>query len=1365
MPPSQHRFVTPEGVPLEEAAFASLSEAFIPNAGQLKDAGVAFHSGNFQFTPSGPVIRMQGEGNGFSVFKVNFKGARNVIPEGLDPLAGRCHFILGDDPDGWNTDVPRYGRLIYRDLYEGIDLVYRTVPGGIKYEFLLEPGADVSDIRFEYEGARPRTDGQNIFMDTFSGTLADEGLMAYQPTDGARPCPARVVEKGGAIGFEADHDPELALVIDPLVHSTFIGGSGFDGASSVAADGSGNIYVTGWTMSADFPTTPGAYSTSYGTGIDAFVVKYNVSIGAPVYSTFFGGSGLDRGQTIAVDPSGSAYVAGVTNQSVPTTAGAIDNSPNGGTDAFVFKLNPFGNLLAYSTLLGGSGDDNASALVLDSFQNAVVAGTTASTGFPTTSGAYDIFSNYVDAFVTKLSHNGTGLLFSTYLGGSGTDSATAMDIDDRGNIYVTGDTTSTDYPTSQGCYDPVHNGGGADAFLTRLNSSGGSLDYSTLIGGGGEDRGCALRLVPSGGVAVAGVTNSSDFPVGQEAFDSTYNGGGDVFLLELNSSGASLLHSTYLGGSAGEVVGSLALDAAGNFALCGATESTDLPATDDAADRSQNGGLDAFLALVDANLSALFHSTFLGGMGNDSAISLYVDAYSNAFLAGETASADFPTTAGAYDRTMSGGKDAFIAKYSLPSPPATVKDLAAQGLDRRVSLSWTNPPGHNITGHIVLRGGNASSLSYLAETGNVTSFNDTAVTNGVPYRYSIQARNAIGTGVKSAIVNVTPGRVPDAPGDFRAAPGDSMITLAWLAPVDDGGFPVLGYRVYRGERPNALGLYIALGNATGFTDKGVRNGLGYYYDVASYNLRGENHTATLAVEPGAAPSAPRSVCAYSLAKTIRISWESPSENGGFSPSNYTVYRGISPEALEAAASVAGTSYEDKNVSLGKRYYYRVSATNKAGEGERSAMVDCELSPTRPGVPLNLTAKAGDGQVALTWLAPADDGGSPVTGYRVLRGKAGSPLTYLDEVPSPAYLDINVTNGVSYNYSVAALNLEGAGDPSAAVNAIPRGEGRRPDPPTNLGALPWDSLVVLSWFSPKNNGGLELSEYRIYRGTGGEDPIFLANATDTIFIDYAVQNDMPYNYSITAVNLKGESNRTGRVPATPFLPGSVPSAPRDLKAGNTPTGISLGWNVPDSNGSLAITGYQIYRGAPGDWQLLATTSSLAYLDSTGIIGKSYAYRVTAVNRKGESEPSQEVVAVHTERPEAVANLTVVKAGGRYTLSWSAPGGDGGLSIIKYNIYGGTPEKKMQFLCSTKAANFTESRMVTTLYYYKVVAVNGNGEGTPAWFAVQPEKLRTVPSGTFDPVWWALVALISCGIAAAAAAFHLRGPRTAKKDAPK
>jgi fibronectin type 3 domain-containing protein len=368
---------------------------------------------------------------------------------------------------------------------------------------------------------------------------------------------------------------------------------------------------------------------------------------------------------------------------------------------------------------------------------------------------------------------------------------------------------------------------------------------------------------------------------------------------------------------------------------------------------------------------------------------------------------------------------------------------------------------------------------------------------------------------------------------------------------------------------------------------------------------------------------------------------------------------------------------------------------------------------------------------------------------------------MDEVVSTGYLDINVTNGASYYFSVMALNKEGAGDQAAAVHVLPRGEGRAPDPPMNLSALPWDSLVILSWSPPRNNGGLELTEYRIYRGAEGAELSLLANATINVFIDYEVHNDIPYNYSVSAVNIKGESNRTGRVPATPFLSGTVPDAPRNLNAKNDPGGISLGWDVPETDGGLSITGYLIYRGTPGDQHILASTSSMVYLDTTAVIGNSYSYRVTALNRKGESEPSQEASAVHNNPPGAVTDLTIVQASGKCRLSWSTPGDDGGLSISRYKIYGGSSEKNMQFLCSTNDTNFTDNGQITTLYYYKVVAINGNGEGTPAWLAVRPVLIRTVPSGTINPIWWTMVIVISGGIAGSAAFILLRGRGKAKK----
>ena len=383
-----------------------------------------------------------------------------------------------------------------------------------------------------------------------------------------------------------------------LVYSTFLGGNNGAFGQDIVVDASGNAYVTGRTDSSDFPTTPGAYDTSYNGGPDAFVSKLNPTGSALVYSTFLGGENWDHGSVIAVDASGSSYVTGFTYSPLfPTTAGAYETGHGGSRDAFVSKLNPTGSTLVYSTFLGGGDADGGSAIVVDPSGSAYVAGRTWSSDFPTTAGAYGTsFGGRSDAFVSKLNPTGSALVYSTFLGGNHEDSGSgAIAVDASGSAYVAGGTWSSDFPTTAGAYETNH-GGRMDTYVTKLNPAGSALVYSTFLGGNHDESG-SVAVDALGNAYVTGITRSSDFPTTAGAYETNHNGGvWDAFVSKLNSTGSALIYSSFLGGDDWDYGVSITLDALGNAYVTGQTKSTEFPTTAGAYEiRHNRVGWDAYI--------------------------------------------------------------------------------------------------------------------------------------------------------------------------------------------------------------------------------------------------------------------------------------------------------------------------------------------------------------------------------------------------------------------------------------------------------------------------------------------------------------------------------------------------------------------------------------------------------------------------------------------------------------------------------------------------------------------------------------------------------------------------------------------------
>jgi Big-like domain-containing protein/beta-propeller repeat-containing protein len=702
------------------AAYGKLPLAFVRNAGRTDSHAhyVAQTSGaSFAFTPTEARFAFTNGRKGLAL-ELGFLGAsQRAEPEGAMRLPGRVNHLLGNDPAKWRTNLPTYGEVVYRELWPGIDLAFRGNGRTLKYEFRLEPGADPADIRLAYRGAErlslARTGALSI--ETGLGVLRDSRPVSYQLVAGKRvPVASRFVlaRTGGAYSFAVgDYDSRLPLVIDPgLLYSTYLGGSGNDQALGVAVDGSGAAYVTGGTTSANLPTTAGAFDTSYNGSTDVFVTKLNATGSALLYSTYLGGSDFEHGRGVAVSAAGSAYVTGQTaSTNFPTTAGAFDTSHNGGFDAFVTRLNATGSALVYSTFLGGSSFDAAVGIALDGPGSAHVQGETASTNFPTTAGAFDTSHNGgFDAFVTRLDATGSALVYSTFLGGSNSDFGRTIALDAAGSAYVTGGTESANFPTTAGAFDTSHNGN-FDVYVTKLDATGSALVYSTFLGGGAFDLGTGIALDVAGSAYVTGRIDSANFPTTVGAFDTSYNGSTDAFVTKLNATGSTLVYSTFLGGSDSDIGHDLALDAAGNAHASGVTGSANLPTTAGAFDTSFNGVFDAFVTRLDAAGSALVYSTFLGGSNSDVGFGIALDAAGNVYVAGQTASTNFPTTAGAFDTSYNGGgEDAFVTKLSAApvavpatltlSPPSATN---AVGTSHTVTATVEDATGQPVEGVVV----------------------------------------------------------------------------------------------------------------------------------------------------------------------------------------------------------------------------------------------------------------------------------------------------------------------------------------------------------------------------------------------------------------------------------------------------------------------------------------------------------------------------------------------------------------------------------------------------------------------------------------------------------------------------------------
>jgi hypothetical protein len=630
-----------------------------------------------------------------AVLRMKLVGANPTAKiTGVEELPGKVNYFLGNDPKLWRTNVPTYSKVKYQNVYPGIDLVYYGIQQQLEYDLVVAPGADPRSIRMSFEGAdKLEVDRQtNLILHIAAGKLVQRAPTFYQEINGIRQTISGhylLLKSEGAalstdytsstsqqVGFEVGaYDSTRALVIDPvLVYSTYLGGSGGEFGTGIAADPAGNAYVTGQTNSADFPAA-NPFQPALSGSADAFVAKLNPAGTALVYSTYLGGSGDEVSRGIAVDSAGNAYVTGDTgspdfptaNPLQPTIGGPPCGEVGCSVDAFVAKLNAAGTALVYSTYLGGSETDGGSGITLDSTGNAYVTGTTNSSDFPTKNPFQAAFNGFNDAFVAKLNAAGSALAYSTYLGGSGDDQSSSIAVDSTGNAYVTGSTGSPDFPT-QDPLQPALGGGDCelpcpDAFVTKLNAAGSALVYSTYLGGSNADLGIGIALDLTGNAYVTGRTYSPDFPT-QNPFQAALNGFIDAFVTKLNAAGSALVYSTYLGGSDLEFGFGVAVDSAGNTYVTGDTISPDFPTQNPLQPFHGGGFSDAFVTKLNPAGMSLLYSTYLGGSGGESGSGITVDSAGNAYMTGSTDSPDFPTK-DPLQPALAGGGDAFVAKIAV----------------------------------------------------------------------------------------------------------------------------------------------------------------------------------------------------------------------------------------------------------------------------------------------------------------------------------------------------------------------------------------------------------------------------------------------------------------------------------------------------------------------------------------------------------------------------------------------------------------------------------------------------------------------------------------------------------------------------
>jgi hypothetical protein len=877
-------------------AYASLPLLFIRNQGQI-DSHVEYYvkaaGQTVYLTASGMVfdlIRYRDTAAADSAdrkagrlaFSLDFVGA-NASPliQGGDKDKAVVNYLIGNDPREWHTDIPTCREVVYQDVYPGIGLRLYGKEGALEYEFVVQPGADVSDIALAYTGvdSLDMESGELVAGAAF-GDIKQSRPYIYQQIGDDQVAIAGGFKLLGAnsYGFEiASYDTGYPLVIDPsllLAYSTYLGGSADDSGYGIAVE-SGYAYITGYTASTNFPIQ-NQYQTD-NTTTDAFVTKLDTSqIDNPslIYSTYLGGNGNDYGYGIAVE-SGCAYVTGSTTS---TDFPRVNwyQSDNTTTDAFVTRLNTAGNSATYSTYLGGNQEDWGQAIAVES-GSAYVTGYTKSTNFPALHQYQTNIDNTTWAvFMTRIDTTqsaAASLIYSTCLNGSSNDYGYGIAVE-SGCAYVTGSTYSNDFPTRHQYQNHQAN---YDAFVAKFDTSqseDASLIYSTCLGGTSSDQGRAIA-VESGCAYVTGETNSSNFPtLYQYQSDNTST---DAFVSKLNTIGDNITYSTYLGGGDVDYGQGIAVES-GCAYITGKTDSSDFPILYQY--QSDNTTTDAFVTKIDttkSGVASLIYSTYLGGSGIDSGNGIAVES-GCAYVTGTTASTNFPTLNQYQADPGDSLQDAFVSKLCFSGISITSPDGGeswAAGSSQ--AITWTSIAVTDNVDILISRNSGASYASLIANTTNDGSEGWTVIgpaTTQARIRVRSHGDQAVNDASNADFTITCAEPSPGAPTLSSPADGarvsGTSVTLQWIkgtgTPTD-----------YQLKVNSSAGM-----NGTSYFDGSVGN-------VLSKVVSGlPNNGSTIYWTVGAS-----NACGYSPWATMRSFTNSPNCAGDYTgdgKADYAVYR-------------------------------------------------------------------------------------------------------------------------------------------------------------------------------------------------------------------------------------------------------------------------------------------------------------------------------------------------------------------------------------------------------------------------------------------------------------------------------------------
>ena len=881
---------------------------------------------------------------------------------GVQPLPARVNDLRGANRAKWRTGLRTYAGVRYAQVYPGVDLLYYGSRGQLEYDFIVRPGGEPARIRLAISGARgARLDPMgDLVLSLPGGEMRQRRPVAYQEVDGRRRAVACEYSlRRGETSFSLGaYDPTRTLIIDPIVDwATYIGGT--DDAEAA-------------------PSAPGSAAAS-----------------GP-------GSGLPgRGAGAAADSAGNFYVVGTTENTDFPTQQPFQPGLGGVTDVFVSKFSPTGALL-YSTYLGGSGEERGLDVAVNS-TGIVVTGWTRSLDFPTRFAGQNNLAGGVDAFVAKLKPAGDDLLFSTYLGGAGDDFGCAAAMNSKGDAFAAGQTASSNFPVA----NPRQRfrAGGTDGFLSRIDADGSVLIFSTYHGGAGNDRITELALDGAGAPFVCGQTASTNFPVVQ-GFQTAFRGDNDGFVSRFHPSGAPLLYSTYLGGTANDSVDAVSVDGFGNAYLTGHTNSPDfptrLPFQKEFKGGTRDGG-DAFMTRLAPSGSELGYSTFFGGSGDDLGCGISVDRFGSVTFVGRTASPNFPLRSPVQTEYGGGASDAYLTKFEATgATPVCSTFLGGAGNDFAEAVAVDLAGNGFVVGE-----------TYSANFPTTPNAFQPELRGRVDYFTGKIFSASLGTPAPVTTLGIS----------------QTQVRVTWK----DNSSRETGYQVQRSKDGGRSFWLIGLvsANTTQLVDGTLAANSRVLYRVRGFRNtpNGVEYSEYTPAVWGASlpnpPAAPSNLTATVLSNTqVRLNWGDNSANElGFGierkPANTTL--AFAPIG-QVGANIR--TFTSTGLAASTAYLFRVRAYNSGGNSAYSNEAPATTAPNPPSAPSALTAAGvSRSAIRLNW----SHSGLTENGFKVERSKDGG-RTFAQIGTTGAnqlsYTDGVLSAGSTYRYRVRAFNLGG-----------------------------------------------------------------------------------------------------------------------------------------------------------------------------------------------------------------------------------------------------------------------------------------------------------------------------------------------------